>query len=439
MKIFFVVPLYFTEWQMPYEHEGEIVNKLFYFRRALEIAKKIKTDLVVFPEGFFFEIWGKTIAAALEQTYAHTKSTIPILTGVRKSDGSQWYHYHNPQSIEGDTAEKWYCKHSMADKIAFEFKNELPADLFEPIILQGKRIQCNICHDMFFPLITEKMTQQPIDLLINLTGQNVVASKWYNVFAGRSIETQTPVFCTMSWEEMKKGEKGKNGKGEAFGFFQGSKITPMIAKTEDWELFDYAIFDTNNIKTAPLPTNPSLPQNKYKDLFLGFGSSDSKTQINLNVSASALIASNTKAERNGWHSSKKPNAKLLILPYSDLLNRRKLHDDKIGFSKDENAAHIVVYHSTKPVDAHEAQALLKLRAIETRIIAVCHAPNYKAIAKTNSYKNIQFYGDIKDGDCVGLDLRYAGGLYGTVFSKDEKGKRNGIPKQFAKNYLALLD
>ncbi|WP_374702718.1 hypothetical protein [Bacillus sp. V5-8f] len=55
-------------------------------------------------------------------------------------------------------------------------------------------MQVYICHDMFFPLVTERLEREGADLLINLTGGNVKMSKWCNLLKGRSIELNSYVF-----------------------------------------------------------------------------------------------------------------------------------------------------------------------------------------------------------------------------------------------------
>lgn len=181
------------------------------------IAEKIEKkniDLVVFPEMF---ISGNYCEG--DNDIDTSKSILSLLKGANfpcailagfsnynpnykiddKHQYGQWAVYYNPNAKKGETEVKYYAKHSSFPVIAYEipdYGTKWQKEFFTPIILNDYKIQVSLCHDSFFPLVTEKLEQNGMDMMINLTGWNVVKSKWHNVYMGKSCETNKLFLCT---------------------------------------------------------------------------------------------------------------------------------------------------------------------------------------------------------------------------------------------------
>jgi hypothetical protein len=391
---------------------------------------KYNVGLIVFPEEYCH---ANNLKDAVE-VIKEWEYNIPVLSGFSvDTNRGEWAVYYNPSPNKGDTKIKYYCKHSSAGELAFDLPDyqKIQKDLFSPILLNGLQIQVNICHDIFFPLITEKLKKSGMDVLINLTGGNVQLSKWHNVFQGRSLEMDTPVFCTMnyfSWNE--------SGNSEAFGFYKGQKLLPnkKAGSIENGEA-EFVMFSLPELKSDQsfVPIS-NLSKNVYKDFRIGLDTLTS-CNISLIVRKEVLVCVDTKNKKEtnlfkDWYLNRSEKIGIFGLNYHDLYLRSKLFE--IEYPKGiEN--YFIVYYSKEKVDIEKTISLLKLRAIETRIGAICLAPNFKALIKTNNYKNIQLFTPVND--VIGTNLQNLGGV-NSVFTK---GRNNeGIPERVKDQYLSLV-
>lgn len=397
--------------------------------RLHDFIDKYDVGLLVFPEEYCH---ANDIKDAVE-VIKEWEYNIPVLSGFSvDSNKGEWAVFYNPTPKKGDTKIKYYCKHSSAGELAFDLPDyqKIQNELFSPIILNGLKIQVNICHDIFFPLITEKMHKSGMDVLINLTGGNVQLSKWHNVFQGRSLEMDTPVFCTMnyiSWNE--------SGHSEAFGFLKGQKLLPNkkvgTIENGDPELVMFSLSALKFDKSFVPKSN--LSKNVYKDFRIGLDTIAS-CNVSLIVRKEVLFCVDTKNKKEtnllkDWYLNSSKKIGIIGLKYQDLYLRSKLFeiDPPKGI---EN--YFIVYYSKEKVDVENSISLLKLRAIESRIGAICLAPNLKVLVKTNNYKNIQIFNPVND--VLGTNLQNLGGI-NSVFTK---GRGNsGIPESARDKYLSL--
>ncbi|AGA59643.1 hypothetical protein Theco_3618 [Thermobacillus composti KWC4] len=391
-----------------------------------------KVNLIVFPEGFIGDVPLDELEDEVQ--YLGDLFQCSVLTGIGGIDGSQWAVYYNPIPDDGETEWKVYCKHSTARTIAFDIPeyDEEHDILFEPIYFMGKRIQVNICHDIFFPMITERMRREGLDVLINLTGGNVTPSKWHNVFRGRSYEMDAPILCTMGYDPE------KSGVSEAFAYFKGKQLKAVVRKGSiTKQQPEIAVFDLSNLQTEMTEPEVSASNKIYNDFTVAF-SMERKADLQIALSSSGLIVRDTTQKTITQKTIEIEDEFALLcrdvsvtfLPYRLLKDRTAVlkHCDTSAES------HIVVYHSVRPVDVDECLSLLKLRVIENRIGAVIVSPNLKAGMKTNRYKNIQLFYPVED--MIGFDLNFLGGP-NSVFSNSSS--LLGIHRKHKDKYYSLVN
>jgi hypothetical protein len=282
--------------------------------------------------------------------------------------------------------------------------------------------------------VIERMERNGMDFLINLTGSNVNLSKWHNVVRGRSLETGKMVLCTMGYSAQ------RNGTAAIFGFQNGEKLLndeDGAYHTTDEDNHQFQFFDLNNTQIDKdfRSSGSVLASDKYNDFYIGFNVAKPLRGFDLFMREQKLFCRDgTKliclSDSEKWQcDSQAKNVQILSFAYQTLFDRTKLQ--KSALWKQEETHYCVVYYSDEEVKREETLALMKLRAIENRITAICYAPNCKVVIKTNKYKNIQFF-EAEEGGFVGIDLRQMGGLP-SVF-----GKKMGIPSHLFPKYLNLI-
>jgi predicted amidohydrolase len=404
---------------------------------GFELASEHKADLIVFPESTYYLIEDETELELELLIDLSTRIPIPFIIGVCVSRNySEWFYYYNPNAAPHETKSKLYCKHCSAGELAFEIENyaQQQQAFFSPILLKGYKIQVNICQDIYFPLVTERMERNGMDLLINLTGSNVNLSKWQNVVRGRSLETGKIVLCTMGYLSE------RHGTAAIFGFQNGEKLKFLeeeayVATDDDKYQFQFVNIHNLQIDEDFQSRRSVLESNKYNDFYIGFNAEKPIQGFDLFLREQKLfcrdgIRTICLSDSETWQSdSKTKSVKILSFAYQNLFDRTKLQ--KSALWTQEEAHYCVVYYSTETVNIDETLALMKLRAIENRITAICYAPNCKVVIKTNKYKNIQFF-ESEEGGIVGIDLRQMAGLP-SVF-----GKKMGIPSHLFQKYLNLI-
>jgi hypothetical protein len=397
--------------------------------RLNEFIEKFDVGLIVFPEEFGH---ANNINDAVD-VINEWDYKIPVLSGFSvDSNKGEWAVYYNPAPKKHESKVKYYCKHSTAGELAFDLPDyrKIQNDLFSPILLNGHQIQANICHDIFFPLITEKMEKSGMDVLINLTGGNVQLSKWHNVFQGRSLETDIPVFCTMNYFSLKE-----SGNSEAFGFYNGQKLLPneKVGSIENEEA-EFVMFSLSGLKSDQdfVPVS-NLSKNVYKDFRIGLDT-EAACNVSLIVKKDVPFCIDIKSKKEtnlykDWYLQMSKKIGMIGLNYNDLKLRSKLFE--FEYPKGiEN--YFVIYYSKDKVDVEKTISLMKLRAIEARIGAICLAPNLKVLIKTNNYKNIQMFKPVND--VIGTNLQNLGGI-NSIYTK---GRNNvGMPERVKDQYLSL--
>lgn len=404
-------------------------------RKILSFIEQNPVDLVVLPES---SIRAKDENEAIKIIKSWNLG-VPTLCGVSLENRNnantpwlEWAVYYNPNPKKDETTIKHYCKHSSATSIAFNLPDykKIQKDLFTPIELKGYKIQVNICHDIFFPLINSKLEKNEMDILINLTGGNVVLAKWYNIFCARSLEIKSYIFCTMHYLN-----SGSND-SDSFGYHNGKKMLP-IKKVGDHKkgITEFSLFRVEpNPKIDKSFAKRQEPSPKEYDDFTISTASDQKADLVLKEQNNQLLLSeNTNGNfvnsLNQWYLCKKNDFGICVLEYTKLFDREAIYS--LDYSNTPNIEHfIIIYYSSVDVNIEETLALLKLRAIENRIGAMIYAPNFKCLIKTNRYKNIQMFNP--KNHIIGVNLEFLGGIF-SVFN----GSGLGIPAYNAIDYLDL--
>lgn len=407
----------------PYDNNKYSYQKLY--DQVHKIIEKKSVDLVVFPEGF---VRGVTEDEAWDivEGLAEFLNT-PVICGMSYIDGTERALYVNWEPVKGETQDSEFIKHSTANKLAFEVENYNFEDMkiYHPIILKGQRIQVYICHDMFFPLVTQKLEQEGLDILINLTGGNVKMSKWCNVLKGRSIELDTIVLCTMA------NRTNMKQPSDRIGYKSGGRLKANYKLGNGDKMHAFSLFSTDDPLIEKETTETLYSDKQYTQFTVGMNAeADCTVDLkNMNVYSSEL--KDLSEDDATMHFIKDGESVYIHLAdYEDLLNRTHFYKQ----SKAEEGNHIVIYLSEHPVDEETTIAMMKLRAIENRIGCIVVADNLFIAAKTNRYKDIQLF---KATDSkIGFDLQFMQGI-NSLFQNSVSSKQ-GIPMKFKEQYLSLL-
>ncbi|TWT05435.1 hypothetical protein FQV26_13460 [Planococcus sp. CPCC 101016] len=405
-------------------------NKKFsrekFFGQLVKIIEEKPVELIVFPEGY---MGAATIEEAWEivedlEEYLDT----PIICGISFPDGTERALYVNGAAEEGETEKSIFIKHSTAKKLAFDLD---PDDLkkmrvYEPVILNDKRIQVYICHDMFFPLVTEKLEQEGLDILINLTGGNVKMSKWCNVLKGRSIELDTTVLCTMA------NRTDEKQPSDRIGFKSGERLKANYKLGNGEKTHAFSLFSTDDPVIDEETAEPFYSNKQYTQFTVGFSEeADCTVDLEkLEIYSSKLTDEDEEAETSLHLMKNGESVHVHVANYAELVDRTYLYKQPIA----EEGHHIGIYLSDGPVKEEKAIAMLKLRAIENRIGYIVVADNLFVAAKTNRYKDTQLFKATENK--IGFDLQFMQGI-NSVFQKSASSKQ-GIPVRFKEQYLSLL-
>ncbi|QWG44698.1 hypothetical protein EXW31_10515 [Bacillus mycoides] len=405
----------------PYYDGKHTYNYKQIYEKIVDITLEHPADLVVFPEAF---IWGnEDVNECIEMTKSISiNCNTPVLMGVSSEFGTEEAYFYNPTN-EDETEWKLYAKHSSAEKVAFEgeYDEEDLEQLYKPILLNGKQIQVCICHDMFYPLLMERLEQEGMDILINLTGGNVRMSKWTNILKGRSIEMKGTVLCTMAYQSE------ENQKSERIGYHNGQRLQPIFTQGDGSKEHAFSIFDIEHHSFID-EDEPSYSNKKYSEFTV------SRTEGDCIVSNNELVAKLPIVKRYD-HSLRVEKGKERIHVHACSIDELYERTYVYRAPRVVNDHEVFIYFCDEEVERDEASdmlKLLKLRVIENRIAAVIVAPNFMIGAKTNQCKDVQLF----EGDTIGFNLRNMKG-FDSVYVKSPS-KTGGLNLKFKEDYEALI-
>ncbi|KAA0783645.1 hypothetical protein COM04_26490 [Bacillus wiedmannii] len=409
MKFLLVQPYYDGKNKYNYE---KIYDKI------IDITLEHPVDLVVFPEAFI--LGNEDVTECIEMTKRiSTICNTPVLIGVSSDFGTEEAYFYNP-TTEEETEWKLYAKHSTAEKVAFEgeYDEECLQQLYTPIILNGKQIQVCICHDMFYPLLMERLEQEGMDILINLTGGNVKMSKWTNILKGRSIEMEGSVLCTMAYHSK------LSQKSDRIAYHTGQRLQPIFTQGDGSKEHAFSIFDIEQ-HSFITDDDPYYSDKEYTE----FTISKTKGDCILNNNGFDTELPLVKEYANSL-SVQKGKERIHIHAY----NIDELYDRTCVYRapREGDSHEVFIYFCDEEIDQEKAITMLKLRVIENRIAAVIVAPNLMIGAKTNRYKDVQLF----SGDTIGFDLQHMTG-FDSVYEKAQSSNK-GLNLKFKEDYEALI-
>lgn len=408
-------------------HSFHDIDKLL--EETKQVVLKYPVDLVVFPESFLFgespdKCWDdiETISLMID---------CPTIIGFSTIEGREDLYYCNPRPKKNETTSKNYIKHSTAESLLFDWDLS-PEELevyYSPILLNGLKIQVNICHDMFFPIIMERLEREGLDILINITGGNVKMSKWNNVLRGRSIETNSFVFCTMS------NRKWMKQPSDRIAYHNGNRVKPITTKGAGDTRNAFSIFEVSTDKITYLDETPPLYSDKiYTEFTIGL-SEDADADVNINLDSFNLkTALNVISKDASSYLIEKGTKRIRV----HLSNFESINDRLYVYNQphDITEHHVFVYLSTAPIDEWKALNLLKLRVIENRIAGMILSPNLKIGAKTNRYKDIQLFKMPTVNKRIGIPLEHIHG-FDSIYQKNNKSTI-GIPICYKEKYEDII-
>jgi hypothetical protein len=390
-----------------------------------------RPDLLVFPEAFDSVAATRPNLADIRKEAVQwvrefaTQLEIPILVGlwadgVRSEWGMQCAAYWNPEPERGESQSHFYAKHSTSQVLPYELPDyaaERDA-MFEPIRLAGRRIGVQLCHDQFFGLVSEKLVRGGADVLIDLTGDSVVASKWRNVIAGRSLEHRVPFFCTMT-----RNLSAKTNRAFATAFRDGMEVRPeKMSKSE--RRGDFVIIDSEG-PTLPSDVEQALSPVEASELTVALHPARPKANPDLVVGIDGVAG----VPPDQWRDVR--GVGVLVLRAACLRDPLCIHRHESG--PRPTLKNVVCFISTTTdLTSEEAIILGRLRALEHRVAIVICTPSVREVIKTSRYKNIQRIAE-REG-VFGLDGAFMKGTYASMAATWP----NGIPEAHQSAYRRLL-
>lgn len=191
---------------VPEKSLNEAVEAL---REKAQALKEVGCRLLVAPEGFLS--WGEKREVPKEEAWGHlrevaTQTGIALACGYQTPKGGELMLWYDP--VTG--VEREYCKHSMSDKREMapnqeDWETAMERYLFT-IPLDGWQVNPQICYDLsmpFLPEAAESLNGTDIDILLNISGSNVVWKKWATYLQARAVQLNAHVLCCMHhnhWE-----------------------------------------------------------------------------------------------------------------------------------------------------------------------------------------------------------------------------------------------
>lgn len=412
------------------------------FQDLLNIAKKSDFDLLVFPElcVHYLYIESENCMCDYELTNVYNKCLDiskeigkPIIFGFEDSKHRLYSVYVNAGAKVGETKTHRYIKHVMTPYSAFDEEDyeQLIKEQFTPIVLKGFKIGLTICYECEFPVFSRMYGLQGVDLIINCTGEGVIAHKWGLFNQTRAIENKCSVLVTMK----KETEYGNGRKSRTFGYNSlGGELCPMNLNgpNNEWVnngIYVYEVAKPNEDKiTAADNINAERAENKNH-------------QLDVPVNKVEYILSNsTKIDENIYcHSIKgrSENVIICLVEGMDILLPEKylplLYNPKLKNYK--NKRYILVNrhkHLTEKQLSETLSPVLKVRAMENFVIVILESDNFSKCYQTSCNKMSQSV--MPTGDVYKVDISRATGPEATWKNKNS----DNMLKEWRTSYELLI-
>lgn len=404
-----------------YGYNGSVnIDKVY--KEIQTILKKEDVDLIVFPEAFIcLDQYNNECHRIIEDVAKLLDKPILMGISINGSYEMAFYLNLNAKREKFETFDKVYFKHSTSGLVFFDIENydEWQEEVYSPIILNEKTIQVCICHDMFYPLLMEKLDEHPMSMLINLTGGNVKMSKWNAMLKGRSLEIEGPVLCTMG------NRPSMNQKSDRVAFDNGRQLKPTFTKYDGAKRHAYSIFDVEDYEELE-QVAPHYSDKEYKQLTMGFKDEDivftKENLVDVNLEK-------IEAFENSFRVKKDEQMIHIHLGDDyDLYKRTFVFHEP----HERQEPHVFIYLIEGELSYEDAIGFAKIRAIENRIGVVIKTPEFIIGAKTNRYKDVQLF----TGEEFGFDLEHMNG-FESVYEKNIKSS-NGLNLFYKEKYENLV-
>ena len=237
------IGLYLQDYRQNFE-------KVFY--DALEAVKSAELDLLVFPElcytPFESDFYKNNILDENDKKRACNRALkiselagCAVMIGGEDRRGMIYSVFANAHSKGNETKTAIYLKHTMAGSspLIFPDYNKKVNDYFKGISLKGKRLGMIICYDCNHAAFSRAYAKEGVDYIINLTGGNVVQTKWHRYNKVRAIENNCFNFCTMGYND--------NGKENSytFGFTPKGKLMTGVPLLKGLAIGNITVYDTD--------------------------------------------------------------------------------------------------------------------------------------------------------------------------------------------------
>ena len=384
------------------------VHNLSEFNKAMSAVKKADIDLLVLPEISYTPFSHLLNSSDITNEYEFNEIlekciqlskdvNCAIIIGNEDCDGVIYSLYVNANCKNDDTEYSIYYKHTATCFSYFDFDDyeEYGESNFEPIKLKGHRIGMTICYDCNHVLFSRMYGVQGIDVIVNLTGGNVVYDKWDKYTKARAIENNCFTVTTMGGEA--------EGNSYVYGFMpSGKELCPeLIYGKGDSLTIGGAVYlyTTNADDYCGQPERRLLQQNtinKYVDFVL-----------NANK-LTDLINSSEKIEDNLYHYRYYDNDLIfIVVKNEDIFYAEKflplLYSEKL--EKYKNKRYLIVNQFDgldKDFYQNKLSVVLKVRAMENYCAVLLKSDLITMCYQTSQNKTAQVLKS--ENGCFGLDL-----------------------------------
>ena len=254
--------------------------------------------------------------------------------------------------------------------------------MFTPIALKGRRLAVQICHDMFFGFLGQRMKKGGADIFLDITGGGVNARKWSNVVRGRSLELAARFYAR--WRSAQETA----AVARTFAFHSGTPWKAAVRNVEEAGFGGYEIFAVE--RSAPAVAAPQdegvLTSKRYRDITIG-RRPGTTADISINPTRGVLRParlSTSAASSWRYFESQAGPVGVLPLPLTALRDGLALYR---RLPPRDFQHHLAVYFSkATPSNFHDFIALAKLRAIEHRLAIVIVAGGRQKLSRRTAIR-----------------------------------------------------
>lgn len=413
------------------------------FQRILDTAKSSDIDLLVFPEycTHYLHVEHENCLCdhelnnVYEKCLAVSKEIVkPIVFGFEDSKGRLYSVYVNADAKKGETRTHRYVKHVMTSYSAFEEEDymQFSQTQFTPIVLKNFKIGLTICYECEFPVFSRMYGLQGVDLVINCTGESVIAHKWGLFNKARAIENKCSVLVTMKYSV----DYGSGRKSRTFGYNSlGGELLPYNINGSDneWVKDGIYVYEVGKACNDTEYTTDNINAEKAEN---------KNHQVDIPVNnVQKLILKSTEIDEGIYcHSVKNRNENLIIclVDGMDILVPEKflpmLYNPKLRTIKHKRYVLVNRHkHLTEKTLEETLSPILKVRAMENFCVVILESDNFSKCYQTSFNKMSQSV--MASGDVFKIDISRATGPEATWKNKNN----DNMLKKWRSNYEMLIE